>query len=249
MRTIASASALLLGLLAAGCTGELVGGGQIPARVVVVSGDMQFATVGTEVPQPLVVRVVDDRNRPVKNQLVNFVVTAGGGSVFAGSAITNAEGEARERWTLGTVAGDTQRVEARAVDPATGQALVFAVFRAVGTAAGAASISAVQPTMSGQPGTPIADSAAALVRDQYGNPVPGVTVNWAVTSGGGSVSPASSTTDAQGIARARWTLGGSVATPQTLRASAGASMSATFSATAALGAGATLAIVSGDGQT
>jgi hypothetical protein len=249
MRTNASASALLLGLLAAGCNGELVSGGLTPAQVVVVSGDLQTATVGEELAQALVVRVVDERDRPVKNQLVNFVVTAGGGAVFAGAAITNEDGEARERWRLGTVAGDTQRVEARAVDPATGQALVFATFRAVATAAGAASISAVQPTMSGQPGTPMADSAAALVRDQYGNPVPGVTVNWAVTSGGGSVSPASSTTSAQGIARARWTLGGSVGTPQTLRASAGAAMNATFTATAAVGPGATITAVSGGGQT
>jgi hypothetical protein len=235
-------------LLAAGCNGEVVGGGQRPAAVLVVSGDLQTAPVGQELPQPLVVKVVDEAGRPVRDQLVNFRVTRGGGSVFAGSALTNKDGIAQERWTLGTVA-DTQQVEARAVDPETGAAVVFATFRAIGTPAAAASISAVQPTMTGMPGTPVADSAAALVRDQYGNPVPGVTVNWAVTSGGGSVSPASSVTNTQGIARARWTLGGSVATPQTLRASAGATMNATFTATAAVGAGATLTAVSGGGQT
>ncbi|HYR11949.1 MAG TPA: Ig-like domain-containing protein [Longimicrobium sp.] len=248
MRMIASAAALLSGLLAAGCNGEVVGGGQRPAEVRVVSGDLQTAPVGQELPQPLVVKVVDDAGRPVRDQLVNFRVTRGGGSVFAGSAITNKDGIAQERWTLGTVA-DTQQVEARAVDPETGAPLVFATFRAIGTAAAAATITAVQPALTGAPGTPVADSAAALVRDPYGNPVPGVTVNWAVTSGGGSVSPASSVTSAQGIARARWTLGGSVATPQTLRASAGASMNATFTATAAVGAGATLTAVSGGGQT
>ncbi|HZG41712.1 MAG TPA: hypothetical protein VEY93_02035, partial [Longimicrobium sp.] len=115
MRMIAGASALLLGVLIGACNGEVVGGGQRPARVVVVAGDLQSDTVGKELAQPLVVRVVDDRDRPVRNQLVNFVVTAGGGSVFAGSSVTNAQGEARERWTLGPVAGDTQRVEARAV--------------------------------------------------------------------------------------------------------------------------------------
>lgn len=219
-----------------------------PAQLDVVSGNDQQAVVGQELAQPLVVKVVDEDGRPVRDQLVNFRVTRGGGSVFAGSSLTNRDGIAQERWTLGTAA-DSQRVEARAVDPETGAALVFATFRAVGTAAGAATISAVQPAMSGQPGTPMADSAAALVRDQYGNPVPGATVNWAVTSGGGSVSPASSTTNAQGIARARWTLGGTVATPQTLRASAGASMNATFTATAAVGPGATLTAVSGGGQT
>lgn len=249
MRTITGASALLLGLLAAGCNGELVAGGQRPAEVLVVSGDLQTGTVGEELPQPLVVRVVDDAGRPVRDQLVNFVVTAGGGSVFAGAAITNEDGEARERWTLGTVSGDTQRVEARAVDPETGAAVVFATFRAIGTAAAAASISAVQPTMSGAPGTPLADSAAALVRDPYGNPVPGVTVNWTVTSGGGSVSPATSVTNPQGIARTRWTLGGTLLAPHTLQASAGGGLTAAFSANAVLGAGAVLAKVSGDAQT
>ncbi|HEX5872676.1 MAG TPA: Ig-like domain-containing protein, partial [Longimicrobium sp.] len=95
MRTIASAGALLLGLLAAGCTGELVGGGHAPASMDIVSGNDQQATVGQELPQPLVVKVVDEQGRPVRNQLVNFRVTAGGGSVFAGSALTNRDGIAQ----------------------------------------------------------------------------------------------------------------------------------------------------------
>jgi hypothetical protein len=239
---------LLLGLAGlAACENDPTAAGP-PARLDVLLGNDQVGTVGQELAQPLVVQVLDEDGKPVRDQLVNFRVTRGGGTVFAGSSLTNREGIAQERWTLGTVA-DSQRVEARAVDPETGSALVLATFRAVGTAAGAAGISAVQPTMSGQPGTPMADSAAALVRDQHGNPVPGVMVNWAVTSGGGSVSPASSASNAQGVARARWTLGGSVVAPQTLRASAGASMNATITATAAVGAGTTLATVSGGGQT
>jgi adhesin/invasin len=205
---IAGASALLLGLLAAGCTGELVGGGQIPAKMLVVSGDLQTGTVGTELAQPLVVRVVDDRDRPVRNQLVNFVVTAGGGSVFAGSAITNADGEARERWTLGTVAGDTQRVEARAVDPTTGQALVFAVFRAVGTPAALASLTPwYNGTLGGAVSSLLADSIAVVVRDSYGNPVPGASVTWSAAAGTGTFSPATSVADGGGRAWTAWTLG------------------------------------------
>ena len=51
--------------------------------------------------------------------------------------------------------------------------------------------------------------AALQVRaeDEFGNPVSGVTVNWAVTAGGGSVDPATSTTAATGIASAAFTLG------------------------------------------
>jgi alpha-tubulin suppressor-like RCC1 family protein len=235
MRKIASASALLLGLLAAACNGEVVGGGQRPARVEVVSGDLQSDTVGKEVAQPLVVRVVDERNRPVKNQLVNFVVTAGGGSVFAGAAITNADGEARERWTLGTVAGDTQRVEARAVDPATGAPIVFATFRAVGVPDVPAAASAVGATArTAAAGTAVADSLAIRVVDKHGNAVPGVAVTFAAANGG-SVSPATGVTRADGTARAQWTLGPATG-PQTATATAAGLPAITFTAAAAAGA-------------
>lgn len=57
--------------------------------------------------------------------LVNFHVVSGGGTVFAGSAITNSLGIAREVWTLGTGAGD-QVIEVRAVDQDTGEPIVYA---------------------------------------------------------------------------------------------------------------------------
>jgi hypothetical protein len=214
---IAGAAALLLALLTAGCNGEVVGGGQRPARLLVLSGDLQTGTVGTELPQPLVVKVVDDAGKPVRDQLVNFRVTAGGGSVFAGSAITNKNGIAQERWTLGAVA-DTQQVEARAVDPETGAGVVFATFRAIGTTDAPATIAAVAPTAAGGLAGFALDSVAVRVVDAYGNPVAGVAVAWTVRAGGGSVSPAATTTSAQGIARTAWTLG--AAGPQQLEAAA-----------------------------
>ena len=57
-------------------------------------------------------------------------MTAGAGTVFAGASVTNADGLAQERWTVGTVAGAAQALEARAVDNASGQAIVFATFHA-----------------------------------------------------------------------------------------------------------------------
>jgi alpha-tubulin suppressor-like RCC1 family protein len=232
MRMIAGAVALLFGLLAAGCNGEVVGGGHRPAAVLVVSGDLQTGTVGQELPQPLVVKVVDEAGRPVRDQLVNFRVAAGGGSVFAGSAITNREGIAQERWTLGTVAGDTQQVEARAVDPETGAGQVFATFRAVAQPGPAAQLEVLPPApSSGRAGLPLADSVAVRARDQYGNPVAGATVWWAATSGGGSVSPATSVSRADGTARAAWTLGPSLGA-QTARASLAGQGHADFTANA-----------------
>jgi hypothetical protein len=250
MRMIAGALALLVGLLAAGCNGEVVGGGQTPAKLVVVSGDLQTAQVGTELPQQLVVRVLDDRGRPVKGQIVNFRVTAGNGTVFAGAALTDAFGEARERWTLGTVAGDTQRVEARAVNPATGEALVFGQFRAIGTAGPAASLVVVgSATRTGLPSLPLADSMAVFVRDVYGNPVAGQAVTWTVKQGGGTVSPASSTTGANGVARTSWTLGPQFEGAQVLEAAAGLTLTAQFTANVQLPLEAMLVKVSGDAQT
>jgi len=53
----------------------------------------------------------------------------------------------------------------------------------------------------------LGDSLAVIVRDAAGNPVSGVAVAWAVTAGGGSVSPAISSTLASGVARTSYTLG------------------------------------------
>jgi hypothetical protein len=209
----------LAGLAVAACDGGS-GPDQAgpPAHLDIVSGDLQTAVVGTELPQALVVEVTDDKGKPVEGQVVNFVVTAGGGTVFAGTALTNAEGRAQERWTLGTTARDTQRVEARAVNPSTGQALVFAAFRAVGTpGAPAALVKVGGDAQTGAPGVALADSLAVRVTDAHGNGISGQSVAFAA-AGGGSVSPATRTTGADGVARAAWTLGTNLGTAQTAAA-------------------------------
>jgi len=57
-----------------------------------------------------------------------------------------------------------------------------------------------------------------LVRDQDGNPLGNVDVTWSVVAGGGSIAPATSPTDANGIATATSTLGAGAGV-QTSRAS------------------------------
>src|SRR5258706_124430 len=94
----------------------------------VVSGDNQTAPPGTELPNPIVARVEDSRGRAVGGQIVNCVVVSGGGSVFAGAAISGRDGIVQERWTVGF--SGPQQVEARAVDNVTGAKLTFAIFTA-----------------------------------------------------------------------------------------------------------------------
>jgi hypothetical protein len=102
------------------------------ARYEMVSGDQQSAPAGAELPAPLVVRVTSASGAAVPGQLVNWVITEGNGSVFAGRAITDANGIAQEWWTLGATPG-ANALEVRAVDSSTGEAHVFGRFRATGT--------------------------------------------------------------------------------------------------------------------
>lgn len=76
---------------------------------------------------------------------------------------------------------------------------------------GAAKIDQTQfiPPAAVSPGA-TADSLRALVTDIKGNPVPGARVAFAVTSGGGSISPAIAVSRQNGIASAEWKLGPNV---------------------------------------
>ena len=108
-----------------------------PAVIELVSGNGQMGFAGEELPSAVVVRVKDASGAVVVGQIINFRVTAGGGSVFAGSAISDSSGTARERWTLGPVTGLSpvpQRLESRAVDSQTGAAIVFSTFEATAVA-------------------------------------------------------------------------------------------------------------------
>ena len=58
--------------------------------------------------------------------------------------------------------------------------------------------------------SPASNPLVVLVIDQNGSPLPSTTVNWKVTSGGGSVADSTSTSDASGYARMTYTAGSRV---------------------------------------
>jgi hypothetical protein len=182
-----------------------------PARVEVAGGNAQQGTAGQALAQPVRVRVVDDRGRPVPGQAVNFVVTGGGGTVSVGTVTTDDDGYAATQWTLGTSAAAAQTLEAR-VAGANGQAIVSGPITATVRAGLPAKLEPAVPArpQGGSVGGPTRDSLAVRVLDQHNNPVAGADVQWAATEGGGSVNPTRSATDANGIARAQWILGPNV---------------------------------------
>jgi hypothetical protein len=89
----------------------------------------------------------------------------------------------------------------------------------------------------------LGSALAVTVTDAGGNPVSGVTVNWSVAGGGGSLGTLSSVTNGAGVASTTWTLG-ALAGLQSVTASAAglAGSPATFSATANAGSATKLAI-------
>jgi hypothetical protein len=95
---------------------------------VIVGGNNQSGAAGAELPQPLVLRIEDPDGNPVAGQIINWTVVSGGGAMFSGVTVTGASGTTLDYWTLG--ATGAQRVEARAVDSTTGEAIVFAAFEA-----------------------------------------------------------------------------------------------------------------------
>src|SRR5438309_342092 len=186
----------LLGALLAGCdhTTPLV-----PTNVAAASGDAQTDTVARVLPAPLVVTVMVEGGNPVVGAPVVWAVQSGGGSVTA-ATVTDAAGQASATWTLGPIAG-AQLVHVTA----SGRSVTFTA-TALPDAPTQASKNAGDK-QNAAPGAALPVPYAVLVQDQYGNPVPGVTVNWAAAGGQGSVSPAAGVTGTGGVATTVHTLG------------------------------------------
>lgn len=221
---------LIIGLVA--CSDGAQPPDGTPVSFSILAGDLQDAPAGTELPQTLVARVTNGDGDPVQGQVVNFRVVVGGGSVFAGSGASNSQGIVQERWTLGYSYADTQRVEARAVDPTTGDPIVFGVFRAVATPELSGRVTVIdgqgQVSLAGEP-VPVQPKVEVV--GDFGGPVPEAEVTFTVTSGGGSVSSTTVQTDSAGVASVEWILG-PIPGPNTLQASRPGYSTGTFGATA-----------------
>jgi hypothetical protein len=55
--------------------------------------------------------------------------------------------------------------------------------------------------------SPLTSNIVAVVKDGNGNALAGVTVTWAVTGGGGTLSSCATITDTNGLVHCTWTLG------------------------------------------
>jgi hypothetical protein len=175
---------------------------QVATTLQKAGGDTQTGPAGTALATPLQVAVRDRLGAPVAGVTVTFAVV-GGGTLPSATAVSGANGVATVVWTLGTTAGTAQQVQATSGNAAP------AVFTATAVAGPAtqATVEAGNNQTAVRGGT-VAVAPRVLVRDAFGNPVSGVSVQFTVTSGGGSHTGPTQTTDAAGGASVgSWTLG------------------------------------------
>ena len=163
----------------------------------------QTANAGSTVESPIV-RVGREDGSAIKGAIVKFSVS-GGGSISVTTDTTDAAGLASAGvWRLGNTPG-TSTVTATSTS-VPGAKVTFTATGEVGPAA-----SVVKTAGDGQfrgPGEMVSPPPSVTVRDAAGNPVPGVTVTFAVTAGGGTATGLVQTTDANGVATVgSWTLG------------------------------------------
>lgn len=237
--------ALALCLAAGACGDVLLPPDSRPSAITKTGGDAQSAVAGGILPQPLVVRVADNQQRPVEGQTVVFTVVSGGGSVTPASALTGSDGQASANWTLGGATGP-QSVQAQVTGDGIPASLVVTFAATAVSGSGATLVLVSGDNQTAAVGSALPDSLVVRVVDPLNNPVAGVEVHWAA-AGGGSISPETGVSDGNGLAAAERVLGKTSGT-QTAEASSGTLGSVTFTHTAEAANPTTLLKISGDGQ-
>jgi hypothetical protein len=208
LRTVCSVFLLVL----AGCNNDLTlpSNSGIGLDLSQVRGDGQKGTVGAPLPSPLVVRVVSSGGAGVAGRRVAFLAVGVGlaDRLEPDTALTNSSGEASSVWVLGPRVGERQ-VEAHLVADEDAPAAV--TFRAEAVAAAPDTLSGASAlNRAGERGAELPDPLVVRVADQFGNPVPGAAVTWAITAGKGRLSQAESETGADGTTAVSWELGDQV---------------------------------------
>src|SRR5439155_619931 len=210
------------------------------------------AQSGAPFAQQPAVQVQDANGNPVATQGVSVTASIAtgpaGASLASFSATSDATGLARfaaltlsgppGSYTLMFASGTLSTVTSGAIALSAGAA----------TPAGSIAASAGEPTAATVHTR--ATAAAVIVKDQFGNPVAGAAVTFAIASGQGSITGAAQTTNASGIATVgSWTLGRPAGVNTLTATSTGLNGSpVTFTANGTAGAPTSIAVSAGNNQ-
>ena len=220
---------------------EVIFDNRTPRSIRIVSGEDQEGTSGSALANPFIVEVQDGTGGAFEGVPVTFSVTTGGGTLSATNTTTGANGRAESTLTLGPSAGtNTVDVTAEGIQGKK-------AFNAEGIRAPMSLKIISGNEQQGQPGAALEKPFVVEVRDHSDNPLPEVQVTFSVTSGGGSLSAASVTTDADGRAESTLTLGPEPGTNTVAAAIADVQGEQTFTAEG-VRIPTSLEIISGDDQ-
>jgi hypothetical protein len=213
-----------------------------PASIAAAGGATQTALLGNAFATPLQVTVRDSNGNLVSGATVNFQAPGSGASatLSSPSALTNAAGVASVTATANTVTGSYAVTATLGAFSATFTLTNVAI--ASVTAAGGTPQTALL-------GSPFATALQALVKDNVGNPVSGLTVTFAAPPTGASatLSSPTATTNAAGIASVTATANITLGT-YTVTASVGA-LTASFTLTNSSATAASITATGGTPQT
>jgi hypothetical protein len=195
MRT---AAALLFLAALAGCKKAATVEPETVAALTIVSGNAQTRQAGRALRAPLVFRATNASGKGVAGVAVTMVVSTGGGSVDSASVKTDANGEARVKWTLGPDVAQVLVATTRSADP----------LRVTATGIQPTDIVIAQGNnQSAKVGVALTNSVVVRVLGGSNVPMDSVNVTFQITGGGGAISPQSVLTNASGEASMKWTMG------------------------------------------
>ena len=196
-------SASVIGLSGSPVLFTATGTGGTASQLLVTAGDNLTGTVGGTLGTAHEVRVTDSNGNPVAGVTVVWT-PIGGGSVNPTGSVTDADGRATTIRTLGPTPGPQTTTAAATFVGGP----VSVTFTANATVGGATQLSQVGgDAQADTVGATLAMPLAVVARDALNNPVQGVLVTWSVIDGGGVLLPATSITDAAGVATTSWRLG------------------------------------------
>ncbi len=196
---------------------------RIPKTLLKISGDDQEGFPGEKLPNPIVVEVRDQFDKPLEEVQVMFTVTAGGGTLSTTDANTDRNGKARSELTLGLNTGaNTVSVSASGIEKSVR-------FNSNGVRTPQLIVKISGDEQEGIPNMKLPYPFVIEVQDKNGSSLEGVLVNFAVVDGEATLSATSGETDPHGRTESTLTLGTSPGTCSVEASAAGVDVSVIFS--------------------
>jgi uncharacterized protein (TIGR03437 family) len=161
--------------------------------LTIQSGNNQTGPAGGSLPTPLIATVTDACGNPVAGAQVIWAVTQGSATLSKVVSTSGTGGQVSAYVTFGSAAGTVQ------VTASFGTSSVVTFSLTSQAVAGSMTILNGN-NQTATVGTTFPQSLTVQLKDGSGNPISGVSVSFAITSGNATANPTSATTDSQGRA-------------------------------------------------